>query len=407
LALEVNKGSFSTITTTGTQSVTGVGFQPDAVIFWGTSLTAAGYGTGLASSFGVATSSTARWAIGTFSANAAATSACGRRNTTARCIIFIADSAGSIESEAQFNSADADGFTLDWINAPGSAWLIHYLAIGGTTVTGAKAGVFNSSGSTGAQAVTGVGFEPDFLLLASELSGVDSTNIHNLFGFGMASSSSARAALAIRDRSGETTTTNGAIQVSDAVFIALNSTGTVGRRADLTSFDSDGFTLNWSTASAASIGYLALAGGTYKVGVETQNTTTGTKATTGVGAQPAGLFIAGTNRAASASEDTTQMRLSVGGGDGTTEGGTWVQSADNAADSDTDSRTYTDKAIGFSTQASTTNAEADISAFGSDGFTLDWTTADATAREFIYAAFGEPAAAVATPRMLALTGVGT
>jgi hypothetical protein len=389
VALEAKQGSFSTITTTGTQSVTSVGFQPDAVIFWGTSQTAAGYGTGLASSFGVATSATQRWAIGTYSADAAATSACGRRNTTARCIIFISDSAGSIESEAQFQSADADGFTLDWINAPGSAWLIHYLAIGGTTVTNAKAGVFTSSASTGAQAVTDPGFQPDFLLLASDLGTADSTNIHNLFCFGMASSSSARAALAIRDRSGELTTTNGAIQVSDAVFIALNSAGGIGRRADFTSFDANGFTVDWSVASAASIGYLAISGGVYKVGVETQKTSTGTKATTGVGAQPAGLILAGTNRGSVATEDTTQMRLSIGGADGTTEGGVWVQSADNAADSDTDSRTYTDKVVGFSTQPSTTDAEADVSAFGSDGFTLDWTTADGTAREFMYAAFGD------------------
>jgi hypothetical protein len=60
-----------------------------------------------------------------------------------------------------------------------------------------------------------------------------------------------------------------------------------------------------------------------------------------------------------------------------------------------------------STQASTTDAEADLNSFDADGFTLNWSTADATAREFIYLAFGSDAGApAATPRMLASTGVG-
>jgi hypothetical protein len=407
LALSVKKGSFSANTSTGNQAVSGVGFEPKAVIIWGVSLTAAGYGTGWASSFGCATSATQEWVLSNWSANAAATTDTSRRNTLAGSIMFLSDGAATVEAEASMVSLDSDGFTINWSNAPASAWLMHYLCIGGTTITSAKAGAFNSNAGTGSQAVTDPGFEPDFLLLASELGGATTGNAQNLFGIGMATSSSTEGALAIRDRDARPSTENGAIQVSDACFIALNSGGTVGRRADFTSFDANGFTLNWSVASAASIGYLALAGGTYKVGVETQNTTTGTKATTGVGAQPTGLFIVGTNRASSAAETTTQMRLSIGASDGTTEGGTWIQSANGAADSDVDSRTYTDKVIGFSTQASTTDAEADVSAFGSDGFTLDWTTADATAREFIYAAFGDPAAPAATPRMLASTGVGT
>ena len=45
----------------------------------------------------------------------------------------------------------------------------------------------------------------------------------------------------------------------------------------------------------------------------------------------------------------------------------------------------------------TTVAEADLTAFGSDGFTLDWTTADATAREFFYLALGDAGTAPTEP----------
>jgi hypothetical protein len=40
-------------------------------------------------------------------------------------------------------------------------------------------------------------------------------------------------------------------------------------------------------------------------------------------------------------------------------------------------------------------AAADIQSLDSDGFTLDWTTVDATAREFFYVAIGASAAAPA------------
>jgi hypothetical protein len=58
------------------------------------------------------------------------------------------------------------------------------------------------------------------------------------------------------------------------------------------------------------INYLALKGGSFKAGVETQATSTGTKATTGVGFKPSGLLLFGSNRAHSASADFTQMHLS-------------------------------------------------------------------------------------------------
>jgi hypothetical protein len=271
----------------------------------------------------------------------------------------------------------------------------------------AKAGDFTASGTTGNQAVTDPGFQPDFLLMASDADNVLDTGsrAHVLFSVGAASSSTARGTSSIRDRDAQTTMDVASAQVTDQILVVQNITAAFTRVGDLVSFDATGFTINWTTASAFNPFYLALEGGSYKVGSDTQKATTGTEATTGVGFQPTGLFMFSTNLATSASIDQTSCRISIGGSDGTNEGGIWFQSADNVADSDIDSRTYTDKIIGFSTQPSTTDAEADLSSFDSDGFTLNWTTADATAREFVYAAFGSTPAAVTT-RMLALTGVG-
>ena len=46
-----------------------------------------------------------------------------------------------------------------------------------------------------------------------------------------------------------------------------------------------------------------------------------------------------------------------------------------------------------------TNAEADLTTLDSDGFTVNWTTADATAREFYYLLLGSSAAAAQTVDM--------
>jgi hypothetical protein len=51
---------------------------------------------------------------------------------------------------------------------------------------------------------------------------------------------------------------------------------------------------------------------------------------------------------------------------------------------------FTDKIIEFADVdvPAATEAEADLKSFDSDGYTLDWTKADAVAREFVYLALG-------------------
>jgi hypothetical protein len=51
------------------------------------------------------------------------------------------------------------------------------------------------------------------------------------------------------------------------------------------------------------------------------------------------------------------------------------------------------------------DAEADLDTMDSDGFTLDWTTADSTAREHGYLAMASGAAAAPSRKALTLLGV--
>jgi hypothetical protein len=71
----------------------------------------------------------------------------------------------------------------------------------------------------------------------------------------------------------------------------------------------------------------------------------------------------------------------------------WTGDQDAAADSIADTIMSSSKCLVLATEGTsaspTTNAEAALSSFDADGFTLNWTTADSTARVFGYVAFGD------------------
>jgi hypothetical protein len=403
VAVSAHQDSFVLNTSTGDQSITGVGFTPKFVMFWGTRQTSTGYAAGIQFFQGVATGASEQWAHAAASDDAAANANAGRTLDTAACILGSSNGTPTADLVAALTTFDVDGFTINISNAPTGAYIVHYLALGGASFT-AKAGTINSG--TGSVAYTGIGFTVTGLMLAGSASGV-----HANFNFGWSSGASNEASMAYRERDAQAAADCVSSQYGDRTLDSVNSSNTASFRvAEVTAFGSDGFTLNWTTGGAAfAWPYVAFGGESVYVGIETQKTSTGTKATTGVGFEPAGILLFSTGRVNSASVIDGDSRFSFGGASAVgAEGSTWIRSVDAALTMDTDQRTVTDKIIGFADSGTTTVAEADLSSFDSDGFTLDWTTADGTAREFSYMAFG-PASAGAAPtiRMLASTGVGT
>jgi hypothetical protein len=395
MALSVYKDSFAANTSTGNQAITGVGFTPKALIVWGTTQTATGYAAGLHFFFGVATSSTTsqQWCIASAADDNIANSNAGGSGDVNSLLTILSNGTPTVDAVATLSSFDSDGFTINWSNAPGSAWIIHYLALGGSDITNAKAGTFDMPATNTAVAVTDPGFQPDFLLVGTQAAtaGIRTGTHHTI---GMASSTTERGAISWAETDGAANTTAGIGQRTNLLLPVISTGGSYNWNGDLTSFDANGFTITFTAnpGAARPAYYLALEGGNYFVGSDTAKiTTTGTKATTGVGFQPTGLLSMSWNQVASSSIDTSSsnnMKASYFASDGTREGGVWVGSDDAASTMETNKRTVTDKALGMSTWTATTNAEADLSSFDSDGFTLNWTTVDATAREFIFVAFG-------------------
>lgn len=401
--LKFKKGSFAKSTcTSGTseggcnQAVTGVGFQPKALIVFLTQQTATGFAVNNNMTVGIATES-AQFSVSQWSVDAAATMNTGYGRSSDE-VVNVRDSGGP-DIAGEIQSFDTDGFTIKWTTNVASAYIIHYIAVGGSDITDTAAGTFNTRTSAGSQTVVGPDFQPDFLFV---LAGRESfSNTDARLSIGMADGTN-QYALTVESEAAVGNATSFRHQSSgDIISIITDSGGTQRILADLTAFTSTGFTINVSTNSTATampIYYLALKGGRHAVGAFNQPAS-GTSSPT-PGFQPRGVMLASFNTTTNASITTTSS-LSIGGasanpsslGSLDTEGGIWGDDRNGEADANTNMSTYDTKSIRLATSpagggAATTNAEADLQSFDTTGFTLNWTTADATAREIVYWAAG-------------------
>ena len=392
MAVSSKVGSITQATSTGNQAYTGVGFEPKILIFFGNTSTADGNGTGTSFNFGVATSSSDRRCMSINGADAASRTITYASNV--KCYsCFDNDLFATKLAEADLVTMDADGFTLNWTTADASARIVNYIAIGGSSVTNVQTGEETARTTTGTKATTGVGFQPDgmlyffpSLITAATLEGAET---HRSF-IGWASSTTARGVTGQRDITGAVEATR---QQQTNGVIAFTNAADSAAFADLQSFDTDGFTLNWTTVtgSANYFYWVALKGVSIKAGSFNQATSTGNQATTGVGFKPASLILQSFCNTSTTSV-VSHKRCSFGAGSSASARGcVWAGSTDAASPAVRKTNLDRTKIIKLMTEASggpTVDAAADLVTLDSDGFTLDWTTVDATAREVLYLAIG-------------------
>lgn len=395
-AFDQKFGQFTLNTTTGNQSVTGLGFQPKIVLFFSSADTADG-GTNTGTTMFGAADGTNQWVTETGGMWGFGAGGWDYSNWKTDRILYFSVGFG-VTVDADFVSLDADGFTIDVNIAGGSAAVVHYLALGGSDLS-AKVGNFTLNSSTGNQSVTGVGFLPEFVFFSNSKSGTGTTEeAYGMISFGGSVSSTEEFTVAIDGSGGNTNPTeeNGSLITTKS--LRRQSAGAVSWEADFISNDSDGFTIDITTASGSpAIGYFALTGLTYKIGTATQKTTTGAQATTGVGFQPEAILFFGDGKATSTSI-SAHSGISVGGATSSTARGFIASQGQDAVASNTKYQSYNhvSHAFGSITATSSSNnptltGRADFTSFDADGFTLNWGTTDGTAREFVYVAFGQDA----------------
>lgn len=373
-------GSFTGTGSTGNQAVTGVGFQPKVVLFrYNMSAVDTSQADAIIG-FGVGVSSSDRRVSGNYATDNLSSSANAAWNQSSYCIYTPGGG-----SRADLVSLDSDGFTINWVTS--SQMAVQYLALGGDAITHVKTGSAAAKTTTGNESYTGLGFQPTALIVwAGKFSTTpldQSTNGSGLFGF--ATSSSERGFVAWRNQNGS----NPQVAKHRQSTQRLLSTTTNFTEADFVSFDSDGFTLNYTTAggSADVFYYLALRGPQVKVSSFNQATSTGNQSITGAGFTPKAAIMASANDV-SGNNDAAQAhaRASFGWATGTSERASlWLGETDNVSPTVAKRNLDRTKLIKMMTEGSTptVNAAADHVSFDSDGQTINWTTADGTARQII------------------------
>jgi hypothetical protein len=393
MGLDVKVGSFVVPTSTGLQAITGLGFEPKALIFWSAAEAAASDSGESCQFVGLATGPAEEGIVGFCSADGAAASETRRWDGDDSCLAWFTP-AGSKVAEAELDSLDADGFTVNWLTAPGTANLVvNFLALGGADISHAKVAEELVPNSTGNQAYTGYGFQPDALLIVSAADPLGTgliSRFHEIFSIGAATGPSARWAAATADKNGLATSFADR-KYTDQELVQAMHNRTEYAEADLVSLDADGFTLDWTVAPAAAgdMFVLAIKGDiNIAVGQETTNISTGTKATSGLGFAPsAALFVF--SHAPSVDTVANGGKISIGGADASSQRAN-AQTSKNAA-ATTETHRWQDEdsvLLAYDEDSQALEVEAALDSFDADGFTLDYGTADGNARTFGYLAFG-------------------
>ena len=423
MALSAAVGSFNTGTGTTAIAVTAPGFTPAIGFFWYSDQTSS-VGDTVSSGgspkfgFGVAVSTSKRFAIACCGDDAAAKSNIGKRQEVSGCIVSCSSTSGTVDGIIDFTSWDANGFPLTPTDAFPANMRVHYLVLGGVT---ADCGIFTIPAGTPpfAQAVTNSGFTPTCVMMLSEVA--TST----------ASASAAGASIMIGIASGSAAAKNGVVvgTANDAaaagvckgysysgevVATSEPAGGSTANRAVLASLDATGFTLTWTErATGRGVIWVNIAGAAASVGTMTTLTNTADAiVTTGLGFAPlAALFLS--RGKAQSTQDTpdADMRLSVGAYAGTSQLSIGYYDQDTPLDMITNSAldnagvgTTDNVYLNLTTDA--LQGSMKVNSLDADGFTCQMTDADPSGAQVLYLALGDaPAGGAVVPRRT-LMGMG-
>ena len=365
-----------------------LGNVPIAVIFIGINKTATGFGTSYIFSFGFYDGTNYHCVTGADD-DGGVSSVSGRGQSTTKCIRFV-DSGQTIIAEAEITSWDTTKIVVNWTTNDANAYHISCIILSGSLFN-AKIVTWTSPTSSGTKAITGVGFQPECLIHISTVDATVQDAVSALVMIGFVSTGEGNAYVTefrSVDAQNPSVTNNSVYSKS----IHLHAAATLDLAGHI-SMDTDGFTESWGTAdgTARHIGTLCLKGFNMKVG--TFNKSTGgapaSQAVTGVGFKPDVLLFFQACATAFGSI-TNHIKNGFGLADVDSEFAIHLNSENSVTPSDVDGLVKTDKCLVVAdNHTQTIDAEADLTSLDTDGFTLNWTTNNATAYKIPYLAFAQ------------------
>jgi len=399
MAFEKKVGTFSLTSGTGSQSITGLGFQPKLVIFYATRLTIDGVTAHNICGIGAATSGSERRAVSGEDKDAVATTDCGMEWISTACCFAYQPGTNTRLYELDFTSMDADGFTIDKaIRNDGVAYVIGYIALGGSDLTNVKVGDFQLE-TDSQQDVTGLGFDPDCVIFFSALTtGADGDRDDKgiVMSYGWAhAGGDGNIGGSSQDNVG-TSQCNRVIKNDKCISgLQYNANVTIEGESELNSFISGGFRLDHTNTwpSAYRVCYIALKGLQYATGdLETVGTAPTDISVSGLSFDPELCFF---NHCMQNSFGTANdMRWGMGAAsDPSEEISVGAYSDDSKSTSDTGSQYDNDEVYTRWSPSGGVSGRAEFKSFDTGGFTLTQTDGDQTNQsKVIYLAIGPSAA---------------
>lgn len=388
-------------TGTGNQTVSGLSFQPNSVLFAATPNVTADntIATSAQRLVGAATSATERWCHAAIDVDNVGSGTCKTRFTTGKCLLGI-DSAGAVLWEADFVGFTSDGFTINITTAPASAFIISFQAM---NTVGAFAGAFTLPTVGATVSITATSFTPAAVIAAYGANADDAAEANYKFGFGFATAAEEMTMFVTGSDLVGTSRKQDAAASTKFLYGMLTGSTAVDWDASLATMDPTGFTVSIADnpSTAIRVGYLALSGVRAKAVTDTTKLTpTGTKATTGVGFQPESLLAFGirdTSLTQTPANESVHTELGVSSGGSTT--GTYTLQINGAGTEDSASIESTTWLISArsNTISSSTLVQASVSSFDPDGFTLNYSTVDSIEAVVYFLALADTPPVTAVP----------
>ena len=239
-------GNFVEQNAIGNQSITGVGFQPDALLFLSVASGGAApvLGNNLQNTIGGMVDATLEGVDAITSRDGQASATSHRYNRNVDEAYATIAGGGAVNARFEFVSMDADGFTVNHLEADNDR--VFFLALKSTDAA-FHIGAFDTRTDGANIVVTGLGFKPAGLIFVSHNaveSTADTSQASNIRSVGLASSPTKRGAHYVSDISGEATMRVASAVEFDAVYIRTDEAAApaITGLMDLVSKDPDGFT---------------------------------------------------------------------------------------------------------------------------------------------------------------------
>jgi hypothetical protein len=398
------------------QAITGLGFTPKVLIFFGGGNANVNTWAGIwDSALGFATSSSVYGVTTMGDAAAGTTSNCSRDMAAKAFTVVYAGVAYDIFTLKTF---DADGFTITWTTA--ASQQMGYLALGGTDITNATVKAWTAIAGTGTQTVSGVGFQPDLVMtIGDEMTAIGITT-EAITQIGACEQELPEVinqwALDTYAKNGVTTTQTERVQITDAFAVGLGHGTSITRKASLTNMNSDGFVMNWGVAGGSHVYYsLCIKGGAYSVG-KFNKPTGAAPQTINLSCNtitPAAIMLFSDAYIASASA-VTGARLMMGADDGTNHSCYVAQSKNGVTPASTAASQahFNDRSIDVANNDTKTDeAIGTVGSFGLGTATASFpSTNNAVATEICYIIFGgsnSPTVSMPCPSTVSASNVPT